>query len=255
MPDGGTLTITCSNAVLDGSFLPVSAGTPGRDYVAIAVRDAGTGMSEDVLDHAFEPFFTTKDVGKGSGLGLSMVYGFAKQSGGHVTIDSKEGWGTTVNLFLPRGKTLEQAEAMPKDMAEPLASRTARILVVEDDTFVLEVVETVLQSLGHTITTAGTRAAAFDLLRQPEVDLILSDVVLPDGTNHQGFIEEVQSLQPGVKVVFMSGYPAHAEDGNVLEGSAAALLTTPFSKERLAETIGEILKDLRPGSDAIRRAG
>ncbi|MDH3240656.1 MAG: PAS-domain containing protein [Alphaproteobacteria bacterium] len=255
MPDGGRLTIACSNAILDGNFAPVGAGKAGQEFVAIAVRDAGTGMSQEILDHAFEPFFTTKEVGEGSGLGLSMVYGFAKQSGGHVTIDSKEGWGTTVNLYLPRGKSLDRVEAAPRERAEPAAGPNARILVIEDDPQVQETVRTVLRSLGHSITTAETRAAAIDHLREKEIDLILSDVVLPDGTNDQSFIAEAQALHPRVKVVFMSGYPARVEDGSALEGSDAVLLYKPFTKEKLAQTIAEALEDSRPRHDALRSAG
>jgi PAS domain S-box-containing protein len=255
MPNGGTLTIICSNAVLDGNFMPVGAGETGQEFVAIAVRDSGIGMSQDVLDHAFEPFFTTKDVGQGSGLGLSMVYGFAKQSDGHVTIDTKVGWGTTVNLYLPRASVLEPPGAVDSDRAEAATPGHARILVIEDDPEVQEVVTTVLRSLGHSITTAGTRAAALDRLNEAEIDLVLSDVVLPDGTNDQGFVDEAQALQPGVKVVFMSGYPAHAVHDNALERTDTVLLTKPFTKEKLSQTIADALRDTRPRTGALRSAG
>jgi DNA-binding NtrC family response regulator len=117
------------------------------------------------------------------------------------------------------------------------------------------VVGTVLRSLGYHITMAETRAAAFYVLHRSEFDLILSDVVLPDGTNDHRFVEEAQAIQPAVKVVFMSGYPAHTEEGNLLQGGTTVLLTKPFSKEKLGETIAEALKESRPGNEAIRRTG
>jgi len=170
MPGGGKLTITCANAVLDEGFAAENIEVVAGDYVALEVRDTGTGMSEDVLEHAFEPFYTTKGVGEGSGLGLSMVYGFAKQSGGHVIIHSEEGVGTTVKLYLPRASVDTSARADMGNKKVP-TGRNETILVVEDDPDVCSLVEAMVGSLGYRVITASTAAEARTELDSQDIDL------------------------------------------------------------------------------------
>jgi signal transduction histidine kinase/ActR/RegA family two-component response regulator len=251
MPSGGKLTITCTNILLDEDFTAAPTGTAGGEYVLVAVADTGTGMTQDVIDHAFEPFYTTKGVGQGSGLGLSMVYGFAKQSDGHVSIDSKEGRGTTVRLFLPRGEDAEPAETKPQ-AEKPAAAVNAKILVVEDDPDVRDLVSRMLESLGYEVLTAATSRTGIEILRARSIDLVLSDVVLPDGIAGEDFAHQAQRLQPGLKVMFMSGYPAHVDASQGRAGRAGRFLTKPFKKDVLARAVADALAQ---ASDAAALAG
>src|SRR5712691_8577708 len=207
MPDGGRLTIETANAHLDEAYATTHGdGITAGQYVMLAVTDTGSGMSQEVVDHAFEPFFTTKPTGVGTGLGLSMVYGFIKQSGGHIKIYSEVGRGTSVRLYLPRNGGDQQQAAVRQ--RPPTSRGRERILVVEDDAQVRASILRQLASLGYAAAEApgGTAAlAALEAAPQP-YDVLLTDVVMPGPLNGEALAAEAVRRWPMVKVVFMSGY-------------------------------------------------
>ncbi|MGO4910154.1 CheR family methyltransferase, partial [Pseudorhodobacter sp. W20_MBD10_FR17] len=205
MPDGGTVTIVTQNVVLDKDYAATQVDVePGR-YVALSVTDTGVGMPADVVNRAFEPFFTTKGVGAGSGLGLSMVYGFAKQSGGHVTIYSEEGLGSTVTLYLPPAANEPVMEA-PSAVDIP-TSKNETILVVEDDPRVRRLTVARLEGLGYHILAAENGPAAIDILRgKNDIDLVLSDVVMPGGMTGFEVVDQALEINPRLKVLLATGY-------------------------------------------------
>jgi len=209
--------------------------------VMLAVTDTGVGMAEAVLERAFEPFFTTKDVGEGSGLGLSMVYGFAKQSKGHVTIDSKAGKGTAVKLYLPRSNdaAVQAGRAMTEQIPH---GRGEVVLVIEDDPDVRELAAGILDSLGYRVITAPTVDSARTVLKKNNrIDLVLSDVVLPAGTSGPAFAREARAQRPDLKVVFMSGYVGEAVTRNGLPEPDTVLLSKPFQRHEMAEALRSAL--------------
>ena len=241
MPGGGKLTIECSNVSLDGTCLAQNPEAIPGDYVLLTVSDSGTGMSAKVREHAFEPFFTTKEVGAGSGLGLSMVYGFAKQSGGHVIIYSEEGQGTTVKLYLPRARQAAKA-TNPQVPDDVLRGRGEVVLVIEDDAEVRDLVVKMLDSLDYqVIDVPETESASATLERGERVDLVLSDVILPGGRSGPEFAQEAGQRYHDLKIIFMSGYPAEAAKSNGLLGSDTILLNKPFERRQLAEALREAL--------------
>lgn len=240
MPGGGRLGIETVNVELDADYAARHADVvPGR-YVSVAVSDTGSGMAPDVLARVFEPFFTTKAPGKGSGLGLSMVFGFVKQSGGHVNISSEVGRGTTVNLFLPRAETV--AAAHPSAPSLPTLSGSETVLIVEDDPDVRELAARHLQSLGYTVHAAADGPSALAQLSELEkIDLVFSDVVLPGGMNGRELAHEVQKRRPGTPVLHTSGY---AETAVVQHGRLEAgveLIAKPYRKEDLARAVRQVL--------------
>lgn len=245
MPEGGKLTIETSNAYLDEQYCRHHEGvTPGQ-YVLIAVTDNGTGMSRDTVERAFEPFFTTKEAGKGTGLGLSQVYGFMKQSGGHVKIYSEPGEGTTINLYLPRHDSDEAAA--PED--EPEGSYRGNgetILVVEDDDGVRQYASEILRDLNYQIIEARDAASALRLLDADKpFDLLLTDVVLP-GMNGRQMATEIEKRRPGTKVIFMTGYSRNAivHHGRLDRGTE--LITKPLIEGVLARKIRQVLDGPAP---------
>ncbi len=241
MPDGGKLTIECMNVKLDQTYVDENTEALVGDFAVLAVSDTGTGMSADVKARVFEPFFTTKEVGQGSGLGLSMVYGFTKQSGGHVSIYSEEGRGTTVKLYLPRAEhAAEDIAAEPEDTIPTGHGET--ILVIEDDEDVRALATDTLKGLGYFVIAVATAAAARDVLAgETPTNLILSDVILPGGTSGPEFAEEVHATNPNLEIIFMSGYPAAAAKRNGFLGSNRVLLNKPFQRRQLAEAVQDAL--------------
>lgn len=235
MPDGGQLTIETANVHLDDDYAATQTEvTPGA-YVRLTVTDTGRGMSAAVAAHVFEPFFTTKGVGEGSGLGLSMVFGFAKQSGGHVTVQSEEGVGTAITLYLPRSKRL----ALDQNELPALSNASSgTVLLVEDDPDLRTLATTMLTSLGFEVLTAQDgRSALVAMDRARRVDLLLTDVVLPGGMNGPAIAEAAAKRQQDIKILFMSGYTqdAMARQGQV--GNDYQLLQKPFRKAELAQKI------------------
>jgi len=241
MPEGGTLTIATANVRSDDNSTPPQAGTQLRDYVLLTVSDTGTGMSSDVLERAFEPFFTTKSVGQGSGLGLSMVYGFARQSGGRVTIDSGEGQGTTVKLYLPR----ERGAARPieEDTAkeEPRANGET-VLVVEDEPEVRSFIVRFLSGLGYGVLTAADGKGAIAVLTGcSRVDLLLTDMVLPGRMTGVEISQEARRHRPNTKVLFMTGYAQDSVLHQALSDEGVDMLRKPFRKHELAQKVRDAL--------------
>jgi signal transduction histidine kinase len=247
MPLGGTLRISTRNATVDRpAALPSAAelaiDAAGGDYVQISVADSGQGMGEDVLRHAFEPFFTTKEVGQGSGLGLSQVYGFVRQSAGFLTVETRLGAGTTFHLFLPRTVAHEALRLAQTDPDEPPSGMEA-ILVVEDNEMVLDFVVDALTQLGYRVLLATTPAAALDILAGDEpIDIMFSDVVLPHGMSGVELAREAQRLRPQLKVLLTSGYSgASATDATA--GRRLPLLAKPYHIVDLARRLREVLAD------------
>jgi signal transduction histidine kinase len=240
MPEGGKLTIEASNSYLDEMYCRDQRDVKPGQYVQIAVTDDGSGMSRDVVERAFEPFFTTKQLGQGTGLGLSQVYGFVKQSGGHVKIYSEPGDGTTVKIYLPRFI----GEHRTKDAARPKPDRGRPgecILVVEDDEDVRSYVVEELTGLGYDVLDANGAAAALRLLDQHEaIRLLLTDVVMPD-INGRKLADEARRRRPALKVLFMTGYSRNAivHQGRLDPG--VELIQKPLTSERLSATVRRIL--------------
>ena len=244
MPDGGHLTLSTADATLDDGYRDAHPEVRPGSYVMVAITDDGTGMTPEVLEHVFEPFFTTKDVGKGSGLGLSMVYGFAKQSEGHVAIYSEPGLGTTVRVYLPvagREPAAAVAEREPPAEPEP-RSGSELILVVEDDPFVRGYAVASLEDLGYRVTTAPDgREALARLVEQEPPDLLFTDIVMPGGVSGLDLAEQVRATRPGIKILLTSGYPLETlvARGRVVPNSA--ILNKPYRKADLARRLREVL--------------
>ena len=240
MPDGGKLIIECANATLDDRYTAEHPEAAPGDYAMLAVTDTGTGMTEEVMAKAFEPFYSTKGVGEGSGLGLSMVYGFTNQSGGHLAISSQEGKGTTVTIYLPREKAESQSAASG---ANALVSKGngQSVLIIEDDPHVRELVARMTSSLTYRAVAVSDVAAARELLeREEQFDLILSDVVLPGGVSGPEFADEIRAQNPDAAIIFMSGYPAEA--ATQLTSSNNVLLNKPFRRDVLAKALRDAIE-------------
>ena len=240
MPDGGKLILQTGNVMLDASFAPSRADELGpRPYVMIAVTDTGVGIPADIRDRVFEPFFTTKDVGQGTGLGLSMVYGFVKQSGGHIKIDSEEGHGTTFKLYLPRSRESVVPIERPVAAAE---GGEETILVVEDDALVRQYVVAQLESLRYAVLAAGSAREALDMIANGRAfDLLFTDVILGSGFNGPALADEILRLRPGVKVLYTSGYTQDAMATHGRIDAGVALIHKPYRKIELARKIRAVL--------------
>jgi PAS domain S-box-containing protein len=239
MPDGGTLTLRTSRIEVTASPA-TEEELPCGSYAVLAIEDTGHGMTADVVARAFEPFFTTKEGAQGTGLGLSMVYGFAKQSGGTVTIDSKPDRGTTVTIFLPLAANEQAHQAIAA--AEPNGSAGARtVLVVEDQPDVRHVVRRQLESLGHRVTVAEAAKEALLLLEGPEApDLLVTDVVLAAGMNGIDLANAARVQRPGLPVIFMSGYPGVPEAQQRVREIGAPLLAKPFTTPQLESAVNAV---------------
>jgi signal transduction histidine kinase/CheY-like chemotaxis protein len=241
MPNGGKLTIETANAFLDEAYARSDASVAPGPYVLLALTDTGAGMPAQVVEKAFDPFFTTKAVGHGTGLGLSQVHGFVKQSGGHVKIYSEPGRGTTVKLYLPRSRALAGA---PGESAEPAPQDAAAgtwVLVVEDEAAVREFASNALRDLGYCTREAADGSAALELLQaHPEIELLLTDVVMP-GMSGRQLGEQALALRPDLKVLYMTGYTRNAIVHNGVLDRDARLLTKPFTLSLLAGKVREAL--------------
>jgi CheY-like chemotaxis protein len=245
MRGGGKLTIETANVTFDEASASADSEIKPGQFVMIAVGDTGHGIPADIRDRVFEPFFTTKGVGRGTGLGLSMVYGFAKQTGGTVGIDSEEGRGTSVKLYLPRAEGVAARADEPSSITAAPLGRHETILVVEDDALVRGYVIAQLGGLGYRTLVASDGAAALALVEQgAEFDLLFTDVVMPRGMNGRQLADAVVARHPGMKVLYTSGY---TDDAIVHEGHldpGVALLRKPYRKADLAQKIREVLGSL-----------
>ncbi len=241
MPNGGAIVIAASNHRTTGSVS--DKGHAGGDFIALSVSDKGVGMTQEELDRAVEPFFTTKSVGEGSGLGLSMVYGFVRQSNGFLDVDSTLGKGTTVTMYLPRANQKATATSGPeKNLPDVGGGET--ILVVEDDPDVREQAQRTLQSLDfQVVTAADVDAALVALERKPNIALVLTDVVLPGGKSGVDLMNDLANSNPGLPVCLMSGYPQSALHSHALPEGVPLLLNKPFGRKELAEVVTNLLID------------
>ncbi|MCX7359601.1 MAG: response regulator [Alphaproteobacteria bacterium] len=240
MPEGGKLTVETHNAHLDEHYASQNLDVAPGDYIALAVTDTGVGMSPDVRERALEPFFTTKDVGKGSGLGLSMIYGFARQSKGHVKIYSEVGHGTTVRLYLPRDTS--SVEDVPAAQVGASDAGTESILVVEDDAQVRLLAAASLKERGYAVTEATNGAEAITQLdTSVHFDLVLTDMVMPGTLTGKDVAEHALKARPGVKVLFTSGYADASVMRNGLVQAGARFLAKPYRGGQLAATVRSLL--------------
>jgi CheY-like chemotaxis protein len=240
MADGGLLTIATLNCQFDAAFAARHPGIPPGEYVLIEVADTGAGMTPEVAAKAFDPFFTTKPVGRGTGLGLSQVYGFVRQSGGHVRIHSEPGEGTAVKLYLPRFRGQAEESGAPGPAVArplPLGDRQEFILVVEDEERVRQFTVEALRELGYTVFHARNATTALRQLdANPAIALLFTDIVMPD-VNGRRLADEALRRNPGLKVLYTSGFLGDAAVQDSVLEAGAHLLTKPFTLEQLATRV------------------
>lgn len=244
MPDGGKITIETCNRWLDDRAARIRDLKPGQ-YVSLCVSDNGTGMAPDVVEKAFDPFFTTKPIGMGTGLGLSMIYGFAQQSGGGVRIYSEVGQGTMVCIYLPRhlGNSDEEEET-PESIAIERAKGGETVLVIDDEPLVRMLVVDALEELGYTAIEAGDGPAAMKVLQSEiHIDLLITDVGLPNGMNGRQVADAARQLRPGLNVLFITGYAENAvlNHGHLEHGMQ--VITKPFDMSELSRRIQAMMSE------------
>jgi signal transduction histidine kinase/ActR/RegA family two-component response regulator len=245
MPAGGRLTIETANTDLDERYARNHAEVTAGQYVLVSVSDTGTGMGPDVIERAFDPFYTTKGIGRGTGLGLSQVFGFVKQSGGHVKIYSEIGQGTTVKLYLPRqvGEPALAGGASKSDGRLPPGRPDITILVVEDEENVRHMSVDALRELGYTVVQAASGNQAMEqLVLQPRIDLLFTDIVMPDMTGRQ-LAEKAAAARAGLKILYTTGYTRNAVVHNGILDHGVAFLPKPFTLDQLARKVDDVLAD------------
>ncbi|RTL52820.1 MAG: response regulator [Bradyrhizobiaceae bacterium] len=242
MPEGGRLTIETSNASLDDAYSAAHLEVPAGQYVLVSVTDTGVGMAPGIIDKAFEPFFTTKGVGQGTGLGLSQVQGFVKQSGGHIKIYSEVGHGTAVKIYLPR--FFGETEILPDEMSSeglPLGQSSEVVLVVEDEERMLRVSAEAFKELGYTVLQAGSPGAALRIIEQhPEIRLLFTDVVMPEMSG-KTLADQATAKLPNLKVLFTTGFSRNAVIHNNVLDPGVNFLPKPFTVLQLAQKVRSVL--------------
>ncbi len=241
MPSGGRLNLSTRLSNLEATYSGVRAGDlkPGV-YACVSVSDTGTGMSPEILERAFDPFFTTKPAGKGSGLGLAMVYGFARQSGGTARIYSEVGLGTTVSIYLPL--VADEQRAVSDEPMQATAMERAKVLVVDDEDDLLEIAIAYLRDMGHVALKANNAAIALDLAaREADLDLVITDILMPGGMNGVQLAQKLREQSPGIKIIYSSGFPADAlaERGGVV--SEGPILRKPYQREEFETILRQML--------------
>ena len=242
MANGGQLHIQTKNVDVDDSFAETMPEIEPGAYVMVAVRDNGSGMAPEVRDRAFEPFFTTKNAGVGSGLGLSMVYGFVRQSGGDVAIHSDPGQGTTVRLFFPQSAD-RTAKVVKPARRERAALPELKVLVVEDNEFVMAHVKRLMNDLGMKVVAAANGPEALERLsRHPDISLLFTDVVLPGGMDGVQISEAVRAVRPEVRTIYTAGYTENATILSEKVDDKILLLGKPYRKQDLVEKIWAALE-------------
>jgi signal transduction histidine kinase len=241
MPEGGTLVVNTSNQKIDSGFVAAQGNLLPGDYVVLRVTDTGCGMPESTISRAFDPFFTTKPIGQGTGLGLSMIYGFSKQSHGHVTIDSEVGQGTSVSVYLPRYSGDLAEENLIDIQQAPYAQDGETVLIVEDDPAVRVLVSAVLSELGYAFVEAGDADSAVPILDSAQrIDLLISDVGLP-GMNGRQLAEIGRQYRPDLKVLFITGYAEHAAVRGGFLDPGMQMITKPFTFDLLTAKVREMI--------------
>jgi len=244
MSGGGKLTIETANSHLDEAYAARHAGVSAGQYVLIAVTDTGTGMTPEVLEKAFDPFYTTKQSGAGTGLGLSQVYGFVRQSGGHINIYSEVGHGTTVKIYLPRflGEAPTKEVEFDSLAPPPANDGSATVLIVEDEESVRAQATDAFQELGYRVLAAANATEALNLLdAHPQIGLLFTDVVMPD-MNGRKLAEEAKKRRPSLKVLFTTGYTRNAIVHNGMLDAGVQLIGKPFSLDQLARKVMDVLR-------------
>ncbi|MCP4996165.1 MAG: response regulator, partial [Gammaproteobacteria bacterium] len=244
MPNGGKLTIETSNKVLDATYTEINPTVVPGDYVELAVSDTGSGISRDDMEHIFEPFFTTKPHGKGTGLGMSMVFGFTQRSQGYVKVYSELGIGTTMRCYLPRSQSATNRDDTPVAKEDLLPRGSETILVVDDEEGLLELAQQYLEELGYTTLAAASGQQALELLAQrTAIDLLFSDVVMPGGINGYELAEQAETIQPKIKVLLTSGYTNKSLLNNMQARFKTNLLTKPYNQSEIANRVRIILDE------------
>jgi PAS domain S-box-containing protein len=244
MPQGGKLVVETRNMVLDEEHADFQPDLQPGEYVQLSISDTGTGMLPEVRDRAFEPFFTNKQTGRGTGLGLAMVYGFVKQSGGHVTIYSELGHGTTINLYLPRADGRSGTNVADKDKAHASARAHETILVVEDDERVRRLTVKRLKLIGYRVLEASDGPMALEILRGNDaIDLVFTDLIMPGGLSGGEVARRAREMKPGLKVLLTSGYAEELVQGDDLQRAQLKVLRKPYQQADLVIALREILAD------------
>jgi len=253
MPNGGLLEIAARPQLIDRSWPHVvtNALTPGH-YARISISDNGCGMSSDVRDRIFEPFFTTKQRGRGTGLGLPIVYGFARQSRGSVFIYSERGHGTTVSLYLPLAA---QSTALPAALPTPAHAASGTILLVDDEKDLLDIASSFLNEMGYEILTATDAGSALEIIGQPSpIDLVITDIIMPGGVTGIELAETIRRSNPAIKIIFTSGFPAEALAQKSLALDGGILLNKPYRLTELGEAIAAAMSLAAPSVPTAARA-
>nr|WP_249403200.1 PAS domain-containing sensor histidine kinase [Sphingomonas sp. CFBP 8765] len=241
MPEGGKLTIETANETIDDR-IGRERDLPAGQYVSVCVTDTGTGMSEETIRRSFEPFFTTKPMGQGTGLGLSMIYGFARQSGGQIRIHSELGQGTTVCIYLPRHHGEAESDTADVETTSTQKAEGQTVLVVEDEATIRHVIDEALDDLGYTVIGAADGAAGIKVLQSgARIELLITDVGLPNGMNGRQVADEARRLRPGLRVLFITGFVENAAVGNGHLEPGMELLTKPFTLKAFSTKVADIL--------------
>jgi CheY-like chemotaxis protein len=242
MPDGGKLVIETCNTHLDSRYAAQQHDVKPGQYVCLSVTDTGAGMSAEIVERAFEPFFTTKPIGQGTGLGLSMIYGFAQQSGGNAKIYSEVGNGTTVKLYLPRHRGEAPEEEEQSYLTDAYTAESGEtVLVVEDESVVRGLIVATLSDLGYSAIEASDGPKGLEILQsRRRIDLLVTDVGLP-GLNGRQIADAGRVLRPGLKVLFMTGYAENAALASGFLEPGMQMITKPFAMEALASKIRDMI--------------
>jgi CheY-like chemotaxis protein len=241
MPDGGRVRIETANTWLDDAKA-AEFGLPPGPYVSVCVADTGTGMTPEVVSRAFDPFFTTKPLGEGTGLGLSMVYGFARQSGGQIRIDSEVGRGTAMNIYLPRHDGDDEPEEEDSSDGRAAAGSGEVVLVVDDEASIRTTIVEVLTQAGYVVLEAMEGPGALHILQsKTRIDVLITDVGLPGGMNGRQLADAARVYRQELKVLFITGYAENAVFGNSQVEPGMQVLTKPFTLEALKQRVREIV--------------
>jgi CheY-like chemotaxis protein len=242
MPQGGKLVIETRNIVLDADHADFQSESQPGAYVQLSISDTGVGMDAAVRDRVFEPFFTTKEKGRGTGLGLAMVYGFVKQSGGHVTIDSEPGHGTTINLYFPRSDAPAADTYSARGVSDTAGPTRETILVVEDDSRVRQLTIRRLKLIGYEVLEASDGPTALEILNRGDpVDLVFTDLIMPGGLSGRDVAIRAREIKPGVKVLLTSGYAEELVRGDDLQRENLKVLRKPYQQADLVTALREVL--------------